>query len=191
MPEVTDAQLAEYQRALTALNKMWENPEHGAKVKEAYAAVTPGVVIPEIETHKAQAVEARITEAETRAQTALDRLAERELADNNRREEDSLSRKIETATKKYRLTDEGRSTLIEQMKERETTDAESVAAWMVSEIPQPAKGNTSTFAPQTFDAIGINEEGIDNEALHRDPKKWFDKTVDAMLRDPEFIDNAA
>jgi hypothetical protein len=190
MPEITDAQKAEYDRALAALNAMWASPEHGLAVKRAYKAIYPSASIPEVDSPAL--VVAPVVEKVSQVEAAVTSLAERldamQLDSTNARENARLGSSIDRAVQKYRLTDEGRATLIEQMKERQNPDAESVAAWMVSEIARPAPATTSAFAPQSFTAAGLEDIAAEEslKELDRNPTRWFDKTVSEMLNDPEF-----
>jgi hypothetical protein len=190
MPEITDAQKAEYDRALSALNAMWAHPEHGIAVKRAYKAIHPQASIPEVDAPEL-VVKPVLEEVET-IKTGLTSLTERldamQVEKTNEQESSRLANGIDAAVVKYRLTPEGRATLIDQMKERQNPDAEAVAAWMVSEIPEPARANTSSFAPQTFSAGGLDDdvEAESMKELDANPTRWFDKEVSKMLSDPEF-----
>ena len=189
MPEITDAQKAEYDRAVGALNAMWAHPEHGLAVKKAYKAINPTASVPEVDSPMLAV--APVVEEVTVLKGSLASLTERldamQIEKTNESENTKLASSIDKAVTKYRLTPEGRATLLEQMKERQNPDAEAIAGWMVGEIAKPAPASSSAFAPQSFSNGGIDDvEAEDMKALDRDPRAWFDKTVAGMLNDPEF-----
>lgn len=189
MPEITAQQEAEYKRALEALNAMWADPEHGINVKRAYKKLNPTAHIPDIDDPQLaiQPVKGEVDEVKGQVSALTERLDKMLLDRNNESEERKLTGSIDQAVTKYRLTPEGRNTLLEQMRERQNPDAEAVAAWMVSEIPRPAAA-ISGLAPARFDTAGLDEFGTDESLrqLDKNPTRWFDNTVKQMFADPEF-----
>jgi uncharacterized protein (DUF885 family) len=190
MPEITDAQKAEYDRALAALNQMWAHPEHGLAVKKAYKALYPTASIPEVDAPEIVLKPAleEVAAVKTAVTSLTERLDAMQVDRTNERESATLASSIDAAVKRYNFTPEGKATLIEQMKERQNPDAMSVAAWIASEIPRPAPATSSSFAPQSFTAAGLEAEVAEEsmKALDANPVKWFDQQVAGMLSDPEF-----
>lgn len=186
IPEQDDATL---RNAYSLLNKLWDDPKHGTSLKRAAKEINPTLRIPEIDV--AEPLLAPINEKLTAFEEENKKLREELEADRQSRQEErdlaNLQSGIERAQKKYRLTDEGRTEMIEIMKRGEATTPESAAALIVANLEPAKPASGSNFAPQDADVLGISgraeEESI--KELHTDPMRWMDRQVVDIMREFE------
>lgn len=182
---ISKADLATLQKSYGLLNKLWDDPNHGAAVKRAAKTIDPSLRIPEIDVaepllkplnEKLAALEAKDTERDA-VIAALKQEREDEKA------VEKLGKTLGAAQKRYRLTDEAMTEVKKRMMETGNPDPMSAAAYIVSEI-EPAKVvNGSNFAPQDLNVFGMDGAAEDDSTkrLHNDPMKWLDRAVPEIM----------
>jgi len=170
-------------RARALVNKLWGDPELGAKVRKAAKDLFPDVSIPEDQVDPVIAPlkgQLEATQAELKA-LKEEREAEKRAAAEAATQR-SLESALEAARKKYSLTDEGFAKMVERMKEKQNfTDAESAAAWVASETPPPKPTSGPSWTPQALDLYGSKHADEKFKLLHSDPDAFFDMEVKDIL----------
>jgi hypothetical protein len=96
-------------------------------------------------------------------------------------EESALVKSLDSARKKFHLTDEGFDKAITRMKEMNNPDAEAAAAWVASQEKKAKPVGSSSFAPSALNLFGSNKVDDTLADLHRDPIAWQDATIQTML----------
>lgn len=191
---ISKADHALLMRNYQLLGKLWDHPEHGADIKRAAKVVDPTLRIPEIDVAEPllKPVRERQDALETENKTLAEKLAKLETDREDEKALDKLKGDLTEAQKKYRLTDEGMAEVRKIMAERSIADPMAAAAYVQSEIVQPAKPlSGSNFAPQDLNPFHIDGKAEDasTKALHEDPVKWQDREVANIMA--EFEQNEA
>jgi hypothetical protein len=122
--------------------------------------------------------------AEKEARTKLqDRLDARDKSEKDAKETSELNASLESARKRYRLTDEGMDKVMKRMRDMNNPDAEAAAAWVTDNEPAPKTTPASSYSPQALNLFGAGEKSEDEkiQLLHRDPLKFFDREVADIL----------
>lgn len=187
---ITKADLATLQRSYKLLDSMWRSKEHGASVRVAAKASDPTLNVPEIDIGEplVQPIRERQDALETENKTLAEKLAKLETDREDEKALDKLKGDLTEAQKKYRLTDEGMAEVRKIMAERSIADPMAAAAYVQSEIVQPAKPlSGSNFAPQDLNPFHIDGKAEDasTKALHEDPVKWQDREVANIMAEFE------
>lgn len=184
---VPDADHQTLLNSYNLLNKLWDDPKHGTALKRAAKEVNPALRIPEIDV--AEPLLAPIREEMEAFKKTHDELRAENLKIREERDEeralDKLSRGIEAAQKKYRLTADGRTEMLEIMKRGEASTPESAAALIVANL-EPAKPVTGTnFGPMEANVLNMDGRSQDesDKLLHTDPMKWLDSEVPRILNE--------
>lgn len=183
-------------KTFETFNKLWDHPQHGRGVKLAAREIEPTMRIPELDVLepaiaplKAELEEKTKALDELRASFETDK-AERALERDTRK----LQTDIDAATRKYRLTPDGRNEMLEIIKRGEASTAESAAALIVANLePAAPVQSGSNFGPVNANVLGIDGESDDADvrSLHRDPMKWLDSAVPRIINELEAGQEAA
>jgi hypothetical protein len=178
-----------HQRAMKLLNQMADDPKKGIDFKRMAKSIDPSLLFSDLDTAervheptlaKLTAAEERIAKMEAERETEK---MERQQAEAAR----SLTGDIDGAVKLYGLTLEGREKMTKRMQEKGSLDAESAAAWVASQAPKPKPSEgAGQFSPAAMNLYGSAVKDDQYEGLHRDPVRWMDETVVAILNeDPQ------
>lgn len=191
--QVDKAGFETLQKVYKLFNKLWDDPTHGASVKQAAKSVDPSLRIPEIDVAGPllAPINEKLTATEAANQKLADQIAKLEQDRADEKDLDKLVKSLASAQKKYRLTDDGMAEVKKIMTERGIADPMAAAAYVVSEI-EPAKPVTGTnFGPTDANIYSIDGSSKDDSTalLHRDPVKWQDAEIGKILG--EFSDAEA
>lgn len=190
--EINARDLAELQRFAQSgrvAERVWNDPEHGMKLKALVKEAIPDANIPELDVLNATN---RVREESFAKVDLLEQKLARFEEENNKRleeqkiqkEEASFASKLDTVRRTKNLTDEGMKRVIDRMKEHNNPDVEAAAAWVLS---QEAKHPTKTaYSPQTMDLYGSNSGDKKWEELNRNPMAFFDREVAEIMNDPQY-----
>lgn len=183
MAEATQAEI----RALALLNKLWADPDVGAKIRKSSKELFPDVTLPEDQVEPVlapmraalEASDAKYAELSKKFQEIVDERATKEA-------EASFEAQIGAARKRFNLTDEGVQKVIARMKETGNyTAVQDAAAFIVSEMPAPKATNTPSWLPQPMDLFGSKNHDEKFEKLHRDPLGYMDAELREFAQDPD------
>ena len=183
MPEISDAQLELANKYQTLYNKLWNDPKEGLAFKRKVKELVPEEQIPELDM-----IDTTVKPFEEKmAKQAEDNKALKERLDNiekrskDEKEESDLVKSLDSARKKFHLTDEGFDKAVARMKEMNNPDAEAAAAWVASQEKKARPVGSSSFAPSALNLYGSNKVDESMADLHRDPIAWQDATIQTML----------
>ncbi len=162
-------------RALELFNELWADPQSEAgralraKAKEKY-----GVALPE---DAAEPVIAPLRAENEALKTRLDAIEAERAAEKKANEDksvqDGLLAQLETARRKYNLTEGGLDLAVARMKETGNyTDADAAAAWVLQQQPKPAAPGPY-LGPQNIDLFGSAKYDERFALLHKDPMGAF------------------
>lgn len=191
--QISKADLAALQKSYSLLNKLWDHPEHGAELKRAAKVVDPTLRIPEIDVAEPLLKPIRDKQAEIEADNV--KLREELAADRKERQDakdiGDLSKALNGAQSKFRLTDEGMAEVRKIMAERNVADPEVAAQYVVANIERAPPVSGSNFAPTDANILGIDGKSQDEDIrfLHNDPIRWLDSAVPKIMA--EFEQEAA
>ncbi len=183
------AELQRFARSGKVAEQVWNDPEHGMKLKALVKEAIPEANIPELDAlnqtikirdeafAKVSDIEAKFVKFEEENKKRLeDQKVEREEA--------SFAKKIEEVRKAKNFTEEGMKKVFDRMKAHNNPDIEAAAAWVISQEPkfptQPA------YAPQNMDLYGSNSGDKEWAELNRNPMGYADKIITEILNDPQY-----
>jgi hypothetical protein len=184
MPMIDDATWAIHQRALALLNRVADHPQLGTQFKRMAKQVDSTLRFQDIEA--ADAVQQPIMAELTKAQERIAKLESDREAERVQRETESHMRSLtgdmDTAAKKFGLTDEGVTAMKTRMTEKGSLDAEAAAAWVASQSPraQPSEA-TGAFAPAALNLFGSSEKEERWEKLNTNPDAWMTEEIQRAL----------
>lgn len=173
-----------HQRALALLNKMADHPDQGIAFKKMAKSIDGTLQFNDLDM--AERIQAPVLEKLTAAETALATIqAEREAEKADRQTQEhvrTLNADVDTAAKKFSLTEEGRLKMTTRMQEKGNLDAEAAAAWVAAQAPKlkPA-GGAGAFGPTGLNPFGASEKDDAVAALHHDPVRWQDNEIAKIL----------
>ena len=183
MPEITEAELALARKYESLYNKLWNDPEEGLNFKRKVKKLVPDAQIPELDM-----IDTTVKPFEEKlAKQAEDNKALRERLDliekksKDEKEESEFAKSLDSARRKFHLTDEGFDKAISRMKEMNNPDAEAAAAWVASQEKKAKPVGSSSFAPSALNLFGSNKVDDSLAELHRDPILWQDNQIQTML----------
>ncbi len=187
MPEITEQQLAGFQKAMTLLDKLTGDPKTGLSTQRKLKEIDPSLNFPGIDVGDVvvQPIKDELTKTQETLQKLQDERAAEKEAAANAALEGKLRDSIGKAQSKYKLTDEGVHGLVKFMQERQVADAELAAPAYLETLPKaPAPIKPSPFAPQHANLFGTGDDRGSDEnikSLHDDPVRWFDREVASIL----------
>lgn len=181
-PDVSDAAVT---RARQLLDKLWNDGKLGPGIRAEAKKLFPDIVIPEDTISPAiQPLEQRSKELEDKLAALQKKLDEKEKADAEAAANKSFETALEEARKKYSLTDEGFTKMVERMKATKNyTDAEAAAAWVSGQEPAPKPASGPSWVPQDLNLFGSKTPSDDFALLHKDTNAFFDQTVAQILQE--------
>ena len=187
MAEVSDAELATLRKAQALLDGIWNDPADGLALKRMVKKRMPDARIPELDIAEPmlRSVNTTIAAEKAEREKLQKRLDDREQADKERKEDADLQAALAAAKKEYRLTDDGMAKVIKRMKDTSNPDPAAAAAWVTDHEPKasPAAGNSYSPSDLNLFGAGVKSDDEDIQSLHRDPVRWFDKTVGDILNE--------
>jgi len=190
MPEVSEARLAELNRAAKLLDAVYTDPEFGHTVKKAVQKAEPSIRIPEL---AAEAAIAPVLEQVGGIAAAVAKMNERLDAEALQRQQeaqaDRLAREMSQARTRYKLTEEGTAGMIALMQEKGITDPADAAELYVARNPpqKPASARTS-YGSSYADVSGLSTQADKEKLLLADPDRFFAQEIDEILSDPSLQD---
>lgn len=190
--EINARDLAKLQKLANSgeiAEKIWNDPEHGMKLKALVKEALPDSNIPELEVlNQTNRVREEAFARVDAMAAEITKLKEANKARDDQaaidREEFKFSEKLEAVRKSKNFTEAGMQKVLDRMKEHNNPDVESAAAWVLSQEPKiPTQPN---HAPQTMDVFGSASGDQEWAELNANPGKWYDKTVTEILNDPQY-----
>ena len=183
MPEISDAQLELANKYQSLYNKLWNDPKEGLAFKRKVKELVPEAQIPELDMidTTVKPFEEKMAKQAEENKAFKDRLDNIEKRSKDEKEESDLVKSLDSARKKFHLTDEGFDKAVARMKEMNNPDAEAAAAWVASQEKKARPVGSSSFAPSALNLYGSNKVDESMADLHRDPIAWQDATIQTML----------
>lgn len=183
MPEISDAQLELANKYQSLYNKLWNDPKEGLAFKRKVKELVPEAQIPELDMidTTVKPFEEKMAKQAEENKALKDRLDNIEKRSKDEKEESDLVKSLDSARKKFHLTDEGFDKAVARMKEMNNPDAEAAAAWVASQEKKARPVGSSSFAPSALNLYGSNKVDESMADLHRDPIAWQDATIQTML----------
>ena len=175
-------------RAEALLEALWGSADLGPKIRKVAKERFPDIRLPE---ETVDPVVAPLREENEALRKRFDELSERLESREKRESEEKSFRDLEAsvdrAVKKFGLTDEGRSAMLDRMKETKNfTDVEAAAAFIAhSTPPQPSAGPTWAAGAQKLNLFGSAEADKSYERLHRNPEAYLEDELRTFARDPD------
>lgn len=124
----------------------------------------------------------RLSEENKKLEERLNRWEEKEL---NAAEEGELNKELDRVRKTYNFTDDGMKKVISRMTEKKNPDAESAAAWVLSQEPKTAPVTPSSLFGGKSNLFGSASETDEWRDLNNDPQGYADKEIANILSHPE------
>lgn len=181
--EISEAEDALRKKYEHLYNKLWNDPKEGLNFKRKVKELVPEAQIPELDM-----IDVTVKPFEEKLGKALEandalraRLDAIEKAKKDGDEESALVKSLDSARKKFHLTDEGFDKAVSRMKEMNNPDAEAAAAWVASQEKKAKPVGGSNFAPSALNLYGAGKVSDDWSELHKDPVAWQDATIQTML----------
>lgn len=184
---VSAARLRLLERDANLAAALWNDPQHGMKIKEIAKEKWPNSNIPELDAIR----EVRKNETDILAKVdakekALeDRISAFEKAQKDRDEKDAekvatsrFESEVEATKKKYQLSAEGMEKVFSRMKEKNNPDVEAAAAWVTDHQAASAPLGQSSAEP-AFNPYGSKTEDADWALLNRNP--WDGKFAEQEI----------
>lgn len=181
MAEISDEQLAIFQRGMTLLQTLSTNPKTRRQFEGALK-----VIHPEIETSDDVAMEVakpyveQIAGLEGKLTEFLDgQKAERESAEQRRADDET--RDAFSRLSKQGYTDDGLEKIKGLMVDRKIADPEAAAALFDRQNPKPPEG-VASWEP---DSWNLEERAVGNDVagLFKNPDRWADAEVGNVLNE--------
>lgn len=195
MGEATPNQL----RAERLIESIFSSDPDLAKALHAKAEAIFGekIATPRVAATKAAIVEPEVARLENDLKAskeqlakALERLDARDKKEADDKAFSDMKSSVDSAVKKFGLTEEGKNLLLDRMKETGNyTDPEAAAALIVHQHP-PISPSPS-WAPHNADYYGTKKKDENFELLHKDPEGFRDDHIARFLKDPEAYRNEA
>lgn len=185
MPEISENELALHGKYQHLYNKLWNDPKEGLNFKRKVKELMPDAQIPELDMidTTVKPFEEKMGKISEENKLLRDRLDAIETSKQNEKEESALVKSLDSARKKFHLTDDGFDKAIARMKEMNNPDAESAAAWVASQEKKAKAVSASSFAPSALNLFGSNQIDESLSDLHKDPQGWQDREIAKMLNE--------
>lgn len=187
MPEISDTELANLQRAAGLLDKLWNSPKNGLTIKRMVKDEIPDAKIADLDIIETvtKPYDAKIEEMQKGQKELGDKLDNYLKSQTEKAEEAALRSEIEATQAKYGFNDETMQKVIERMKAKNNPDVEAAAAWVKDSLPKPKvvvpTGISSTNYP--IYGAGIKSDDPDIQRLHHDPVKWMEDEVALIMNE--------
>jgi hypothetical protein len=195
MPEVSAEELAVLRGSAALLDGLWRSPKHGQSLKRAVKELNPNVSIPEVDVPDAvlAPVNHRLEEMGGTMAKINERLEAMDRAKSDAELDGKFRNSLDTAKKRFGLTDDGETAVLNLMRERQIADPEAAAALYTASLPKgKAAGlrDSSAYGGSSYSNLyGMRGGGSEmDELLARDPDAFFDREVANVLN--EFADQA-
>ena len=190
MLEISKSEYDVLVKARGLLDTLWNDPKEGLEFKRKVKNVLPSARIPELDILETatKPLNDRLSASEESSKKLEERLEKFESERRDEKEETELVRSLESAKKKFSLTEDGMSKAVARMREMKNPDAESAAAWVAAQEKKAAPVAKSNYAPQSLNLYGAGKEDDMWADLNKDPIGYFDKKTAEILN--EFADAA-
>lgn len=103
----------------------------------------------------------------------------------NAKEESELNGQLDAVREKFRFTDEGMQKVIKRMTEKKNPDAESAAAWVMSQEPKSEPVKPSAMFGGKANLFGSAKETDEWADLNKDPMAYADQEIANIMNNPE------
>lgn len=103
----------------------------------------------------------------------------------NAAETSELNGQLDTVRKQYNFTDEGMKKVIARMTEKKNPDAESAAAWVISQEPKTSPVAPSSMFGGKANLYGSAKETDEWAELNKDPMAYADGEIQRIMNNPE------
>jgi hypothetical protein len=100
-------------------------------------------------------------------------------------EEAELDKTLTSVKDKFKFTDEGMKKVIARMTEKKNPDAESAAAWVLSQEPKNEPVKPSSMFGGKADLFGSAKKSDEWAALNEDPIAYADQEIMNIMNNPE------
>ena len=184
MPEISDKELASLRRIQQVFDGVLGDEKLGTAVKRKVIELAPEAKFADLEIADRilHPVESRLASQDTEVGLLKQEINDLKASLRDRDDGSRLQNDLRGIQRKYDLTDEGLNRVVELAKDRNNGDFEAVAALFVQNHPRPKPQGRSGLIPGEINLVGSEEEWAE---LNRDPNKWFNKTVEAILNGTE------
>lgn len=190
---VSAARLRLLERDANLAHALWNDPQHGMKIKEIAKEKWPDSNIPELdaikevrktETDLVAKIEAKEKALEDKISAWEKKQADKEEKENYFKAEREFAIQVDDTKKKYQLTAEGMEKVFQRMKEKNNPDVEAAAAW-VTDHEQAAAPINQPSAQGNFNPYGANGVDKDWELLNKNPwdGKFAEQEINRITRD--------
>lgn len=184
MPEISEADLATYQRGLALLKQLEGDPKSKAHFESAIKAVIPDIRTQsdEVREHVATSLEPT-NAALAKIQEALDAQA----AERKEQAERSVETRLNSAFDSFKdkgVTDAGLEGIKKLMVDRSIADPEAAYALFMQQNPAPP-AEAPAWQPDGWDISSTAKEGgmRDMEGLMKNEDGWADKEAAIALNE--------
>ena len=103
----------------------------------------------------------------------------------NAAEESELNGQLDAVRSKFKFTDEGMKKVIARMTEKKNPDAESAAAWVLSQEPKNEPVKPSSMFGGKANLFGSAKETDEWSELNKDPMAYADQEIANIMNNPE------
>lgn len=124
----------------------------------------------------------KMAEDHKKLQERLDKYEQEKI---NSAEEGELNKELDRVRSVYKFTDDGMKKVISRMTEKKNPDAESAAAWVMSQEPKTAPVTPSSLFGGKANLYGSGSETDEWRELNKDPEAYADREMANILSHPE------
>lgn len=186
--EISKDRLEALGRAEALLNGLWNDKEKGLAFKKMVKEKVPTASIPELDmidtvtkpyNDKISALE----ESQKKLQANLEKWETEKL---NAKEEGEMTKMLDDIRKRHGFTDSGMQKVIDRMKEKNNPDADSAAAWVLSQEPKakPAASSVVPGLPGKMNLYGSAKNDEMWAELNKDPQGFADQEIANIITNP-------
>ena len=174
------------QRSASLLEDLWNDPEYGPAIRARAKKKFPDIRTPEDTLSPVvSAIDAKHKALEdkfTALQKSYDDRLSKEADETSFR---ALQTKVDSAVAKFGLTDEGRTKMLDRMKETGNLSDPDAAAALIAHASPPVVASGPNWAPKKLDLFGSARKDEKFEALHRDPMAFMDSELEEFAANPD------
>lgn len=183
MAEIDDNELAILKRAHGLLDSLYNDPKHGMSFKKMMKEKLPDARIPELDIveNVTKPYDEKISALEAENKKFREDMEAWQKKQADREEEQQVRLTLDDVQKKYKLTDDGMSKVVERMKEKNNPDAEAAAAFILRQQPTPKPATPAAYLPSELNLYGSSTADEQYADLNKDPVKWFDRQCAEIL----------
>lgn len=185
MVEISKAELDLLRDGNTVLRSLWNDKEEGLSIKRRAKAKFPELHVPELDTIETvtKPYDQKLSKMEEENKQLRERFDKYEREKIEASEEADFTKDLDSAFKRFSLTEDGKKKAIDRMREKKSVDAEAAAAWVVSQEPKQKPTASSNYLPQSMNLYGSTEQDDKWGDLNKDPVKFADREIANILSD--------